>query len=125
MIGDLPYANGKSGQRTTIFSADGLAPCEVSTQHKEPTRVVIPICGQETQSKDMHGWRFKENEEPMFTLTARDRHGVICNEENTQDSGCVHEQVQVDAGKDLRPKGSVSDSAYSDRGRISSDDNGR
>ena len=34
------------------------------------------------EKKRQNGRRFKENGEPMFTLTAQDRHGVVVNEPN-------------------------------------------
>lgn len=40
------------------------------------TAVAIPVLTPDRENKRQNGRRFKENGEPMFTLTAQDRHGV-------------------------------------------------
>ena len=76
VVGDLPYTNGKSGQRTGIYGTDGIAGTLISTMYKEPDRVAIPILTPERGTKRQNGRRFKEDGEEAFTLTAQDRHGV-------------------------------------------------
>ena len=44
--------------------------------YKDPKRVAIPVLTPERAEKRQNGRRFKENGEPMFTLTAQDKHGV-------------------------------------------------
>lgn len=41
--------------------------------------VAIPVLSPDRKVKQQNGRRFKENGEPMFTLTSQDRHGVIIN----------------------------------------------
>ena len=41
------------------------------------TKVAIPVLTPERVKKRQNGRRFKENGEPMFTLTGQDRHGVL------------------------------------------------
>ena len=69
--------NGKS-QSGQIVSSDSLAPtlCASGLQ-KDPLKVVIPILTPDRVNKRQNGRRFKTDGEPMFTLTAQDRHGVM------------------------------------------------
>lgn len=53
--------------------------------------IVIPVLTPDRTNKQQNGRRFKENGEPMFTLTAQDCHGVAFDpvEGNKNDSGVV------------------------------------
>ncbi|HEM5107266.1 TPA: DNA cytosine methyltransferase [Streptococcus suis] len=68
---------GKS-QSGDVVSVDSLAPtlCSTTTQ-KDPLKVAIPILTPDREEKRQNGRRFKTDGEPMFTLTAQDKHGVI------------------------------------------------
>lgn len=68
---------GKS-QSGDVVSVDSLAPtlCSTTTQ-KDPLKVAIPVLTPNREEKRQNGRRIKENGEPMFTLTAQDRHGII------------------------------------------------
>ena len=44
--------------------------------NQEMTAVAIPVLTPDRAEKRQNGRRFKENGEPMFTLTAQDRHGA-------------------------------------------------
>ena len=47
------------------------------TNHKaEASGVAIPVLTPDREEKRQNGRRFKDNGEPMFTLTSQDRHGV-------------------------------------------------
>ena len=46
------------------------------TSNQQMTFVCVPCITPNRVKKRQHGRRFKENGEPMFTLTAQDRHGV-------------------------------------------------
>ena len=48
----------------------------VSNHKAETSGVVIPVLTPDRTEKRQNGRRFKENGEPMFTLTSQDRHGV-------------------------------------------------
>ena len=76
VIAELPYTNGKSGQRTGIYGTDGIAGELLSTMYKEPDRVAIPVLTPDRATKRQNGRRFKEDGEESFTLTGQDRHGV-------------------------------------------------
>ena len=68
---------GKS-QSGDVVSVDSMAPtlCSTTTQ-KDPLKVAIPVLTPDRSEKRQNGRRFKMDGEPMFTLTAQDRHGVI------------------------------------------------
>lgn len=48
--------------------------------YKDPKVVAVPCLTPDRVSKRQNGRRFKEDGEPMFTLTGQDRHGVFVNE---------------------------------------------
>lgn len=58
-----------------VHSIDGIAKCH-SAGHNNSPKVAIPVLTPDRAKKRQNGRRFKENGEPMFTLTGRDRHGV-------------------------------------------------
>ncbi len=65
-------------QNGDVVSVDSLAPtlCSTTTQ-KDPLKVAIPVLTPDREEKRQNGRRFKTDGEPMFTLTAQDKHGVI------------------------------------------------
>ena len=68
-----PSSKGMNGN---VFDAEGLAPA-LTTKKGEGSKIAIPILSPEKGETRQNGRRFKENGEPMFTLTVQDRHGVI------------------------------------------------
>lgn len=68
---------GKS-QSGDVVSIDSLVPtlCSTTTQ-KDPPKIAIPILTPERPEKRQNGRRFKDDGEPMFTLTSQDRHGIV------------------------------------------------
>ena len=69
--------NGRNSQRDRVYSDDGLAPT-ISTKpggNTEP-KIAIPVLTPDRAEKRQNGRRFKDNGEPMFTLTRADIHGV-------------------------------------------------
>lgn len=67
----------KINQRNRILKAESLVPTLTATDYKGPLKVAIPVLTADRVKKRQNGRRFKENGEPMFTLTAQDRHGVM------------------------------------------------
>ena len=62
----------------------------------ETSGVAIPVLMPDRENKRQNGRRFKENGDPMFTLTAQDRHGIeICP------LGILR-NVRTDYGKQIR-----------------------
>lgn len=49
---------------------------EMNNHSRETSGVAIPVLTPDRVEKRQNGRRFKENGDPMFTLTAQDRHGV-------------------------------------------------
>lgn len=91
-----------SSQDGKILSTDGIANCH-SARHGNNPKIAIPVLTPDRAEKRQNGRRFKENGEPMFTLTSQDRHGVaidpigaLCNVRaeygkevaNTLDASC-------------------------------------
>ncbi len=68
---------GKS-QSGDVVSTDSIAPtlCATTTQ-KDPLKIAIPVLTPDRPEKRQNGRRFKENGEPMFTLTSQDKHGIM------------------------------------------------
>ena len=58
--------------------------------NQDMTAIAIPVITPDRTEKRQEGRRFKENGEPMFTLTAHDRHGVGVKVENLQPIGTIY-----------------------------------
>lgn len=67
-----PSGRGMNGN---IYDISGLAPT-LTTNKGEGNKIAIPVLTPDRVNKRQNGRRFKEDGEPMFTLTAQDRHGV-------------------------------------------------
>ena len=65
-----------SSQDGQICGISGIAKCH-SSGHNNSPKVAIPVIDVGHIEKNQNGKRFKDNGDPMFTLTAQDRHGVI------------------------------------------------
>lgn len=79
-----------SSQDGKILSTDGIAKCH-SAGHNNNPKIAIPVLTPDRAEKRQNGQRFKDNGEPMFTLTGQDRHGVAIEvEEATKrlDTSC-------------------------------------
>lgn len=67
------------------------------TNHKaEASGVAIPVLTPDRAEKRQNGRRFKEDGEPMFTLTSQDRHGVA-----VEPIGILR-NVRTEYGKEIR-----------------------
>lgn len=64
-----------SSQDGQIHDISGISKCH-SAGHNNSPKVAIPVLTPDMAEKRQNGRRFKENSDPMFTLTAQDRHGV-------------------------------------------------
>lgn len=69
--------NGRNSQRERVYDSGGLSPTisTVPGGNTEP-KIAIPVLTPDRGEKRQNGRRFKEDGEPMFTLTSQDRHGV-------------------------------------------------
>lgn len=48
----------------------------MARDYKDPKRICMPVLTPDRVEKRQNGRRFKDDGEPMFTLTGQDRHGV-------------------------------------------------
>ena len=73
-IGNVnPSGNGMNGE---VYQADSLAPT-LTTNKGEGQKIAIPVLTPDRTNKRQNGRRFKSDGEPMFTLTAQDKHGIL------------------------------------------------
>lgn len=82
--------NGRNSQRERVYDSSGLSPTisTVPGGNTEP-KIAIPVLTPDRAEKRQNGRRFKDDGEPMFTLTGQDRHGVAIKvKENTLDTSC-------------------------------------
>jgi DNA (cytosine-5)-methyltransferase 1 len=74
VIGNVhPSGKGMNGQ---VYDSEGLCPT-LTTNKGEGNKILVrAVSAPDRINKSQNGRRFKEDGEPMFTLTAQDRHGV-------------------------------------------------
>ena len=80
----LRIGGGKS-QGSRVYSTQGLATAQTAGgggQGAKTGLYAIPILTPDRVNKRQNGRRYKTDGEPMFTLTAQDRHGVIIGEKD-------------------------------------------
>lgn len=89
--------NGRNSQRERVYDSGGLSPTisTVPGGNTEP-KIAIPVLTPDRTEKRQNGRRFKEDGEPMFTLTGQDRHGVAI------DPLGVLRNVRTEYGKEIR-----------------------
>ncbi|EHZ44440.1 DNA (cytosine-5-)-methyltransferase family protein [Streptococcus pneumoniae GA40563] len=74
ILGNLnPSKSGMSGK---VYYSEGLAPTLVRGKG-EGFKIAIPCMTPDRLDKRQNGRRFKDNQEPMFTLNTQDRHGIV------------------------------------------------
>ncbi|HEM6149173.1 TPA: DNA (cytosine-5-)-methyltransferase, partial [Streptococcus suis] len=66
----------KRGLNGEVYLTSGLAPT-LTRGNGEGAKIAIPVLTPDRLEKRQHGRRFKDNQDPMFTLTSQDRHGVV------------------------------------------------
>ena len=84
---------------------------------------VHPVLTPERMEKRQNGRRFKEDGEPMFTLTSQDRHGAfVCEKVNEEDEVILHVRNATKAGFDEAHSGDGINLAFPEsrtrRGRV-------
>lgn len=90
--------NGRNSQRDRVYSDDGLAQT-ISTKpggNTEP-KIAIPVLTPDRAEKRQNGRRFKEDGEPMFTLTGQDRHGIAIEVKEATKQGYAEYRVGIDS----------------------------
>ena len=86
-----PSGKGMNG----VLRNDEIA-STVTTNKGEGQKVVIPCITPDRLNKRQNGRRFKTNDEPMFTLTAQDRHGILEGDVK------ILRNVRTEYGKQIR-----------------------
>lgn len=113
--------NGRNSQRDRVYSDAGLAPT-ISTKPRgntEPkvsilfdashigqdgrtkanensSKIAFPVLTPDRVEKRQNGRRFKDDGEPMFTLTGQDRHGVAVEVKEATKQGYAECRVGID-----------------------------
>ena len=120
IVGNTKNPNGTSqGTGSVVYDSNGLIGTLCARDYKEPKQIAIPVLTPDRAEKRQNGRRFKTDGEPMFTLTAQDRHGVVVENEikkfgtikpNFNQSGVVYETdgiaptIRAYQGGGLEPK---------------------
>lgn len=68
--------NNSRNSANNVNCIDGCMSTILSRDYKGAQMLAIPVLTPDRAEKRQNGRRFKENGEPMFTITAQDRHGV-------------------------------------------------
>ena len=85
IVGNTKNPNGTSqGTGSIVYDSNGLVGTLCARDYKEPKQVTIPVLTPDRANKRQNGRRFKTDGEPMFTLTAQDRHGILIKEATKQ-----------------------------------------
>lgn len=71
----VPIAKISDSQDGKVYANDGISQCLSAGNNNQP-KVAFPVLTPDRVNKRQNGRRFKEDGEPMFTLTSQDRHGV-------------------------------------------------
>lgn len=83
-----------SSQDGKILSTDGIANCH-SAGHGNNPKIAIPVLAPDRAEKRQNGRRFKEDGEPMFTLTSQDRHGVATSIPVSMSRNVIENEINV------------------------------
>nr|DAU89633.1 MAG TPA: Cytosine specific methyltransferase [Caudoviricetes sp.] len=79
-----------------IHDTSGCGSTLMARDYKDAQRVTIPVLTPDRAEKRQNGRRFKDDGEPMFTLTSQDRHGVA-----VEPIG-IPRNVRTEYGKEIR-----------------------
>ena len=94
-----PSGKGMNGN---VYDSTGLSPT-LTTNKGEGNKIVIPVLTPDHIEKRQNGRRFKENGEPMFTLTRADIHGVAIEPTgfNCVPNGTCNQGIFVQVSEEL------------------------
>lgn len=67
------------------------------TYKAQNSGIAIPVLTPDRAEKRQNGRRFKEDGEPMFTLTGQDRHGIAIEVKEATKQGCAECRVGIDS----------------------------
>ena len=83
-----------SSQDGKVLGVDGIAKCH-SAGHNNNPKIALPVLTPDRAEKRQNGRRFKEDGEPMFTLTGQDRHGVATNVPVSMSRNVIENEINV------------------------------
>ena len=80
-----PAGNGSCNKFYIKKTENKIASCLTARDYKGIRKnfTCIAVLTPDKINKRQNGRRFKESNEPMFTLTAQDKHGILLDENNT------------------------------------------
>ena len=104
IVGNTKNPNGTGqGTGSIVYDSNGLVGTLCARDYKEPKQIAIPVLTPDRANKRQNGRRFKTDGEPMFTLTAQDRHGVVV-ENKVKQVGNLIDTDNCVGGGGLEPK---------------------
>jgi len=71
---------GYNSEPDRVHFTDGIMGCIPASRTDTKVNIFVPVLTPDRAEKRQNGRRFKEDGEPMFTLTSQDRHGVAIKE---------------------------------------------
>ena len=74
VLGNTSHTGYRAGN---VHDVNGLRPTIAARDYKGAKQIAVPVLTPDRLNKRQNGRRFKEDGEPMFTLTSQDRHGVV------------------------------------------------
>lgn len=78
---DMSYGSDAKGY-DSAFCLQSRYHKGVCGRRRETTGICVPVLTPDRINKRQNGRRFKENGDPMFTLTSQDKHGVVISAED-------------------------------------------
>lgn len=88
-----PSGKGMNGN---VYDSNGLNPT-LTTNKGEGNKIAIPVLTPDRAEKRQNGRRFKDDGEPMFTLTGQDRHGIAIEVKEVTKQGYAECRVGIDS----------------------------
>lgn len=85
-----PSGKGMNGN---VYDSNGVSP-SLTTKKGEGNKIAIPVLTPDRAEKRQNGRRFKDDGEPMFTLTGQDRHGVATSVPVSMTRNIVEEEIE-------------------------------
>ena len=77
-----------------VYDSNGLSP-SLTTNKGEGNKIAIPVLTPNRAEKRQNGRRFKDDGEPMFTLTGQDRHGIAVEVKEATKQGYTECRVGI------------------------------
>lgn len=88
-----PSGKGMNGN---VYDSNGVSP-SLTTNKGEGNKISIPVLTPDRAEKRQNGRRFKDDGEPMFTLTGQDRHGIAVEVKEATKQGYAECRVGIDS----------------------------